>query len=52
MTKYVLLLMKWIYCHVYQINNQGNGKLNNYNTNNPYCFFVPKGVGISKKAGK
>ena len=26
-TLYVLLIVKWIYCHMYQGNSQGSGKL-------------------------
>ena len=33
-TNYVLLTTKRIYCHVYQGNSQGSGKLNGYSINN------------------
>ena len=39
MTKHVLLMTKQIHCHVYHGNSQGNGKLNNYSTNNPVMFL-------------
>ena len=38
-------MTKRIYCHVYQGNSQGSGKLNDYSINNAWCFFVPKGEG-------
>ena len=34
MTNKVLLMMKRFYCHVYQGNSQGSGKLNDYSINN------------------
>ena len=33
-TNKVLLMKKRIYCHVYQGNSQGSGKLNDYRINN------------------
>ena len=53
-TNYVLVMMKWNYCHMYHGNSQGSGKLNKYNiTNNPVILVVPKGKGntVSKQYG-
>ena len=33
-TNYVLLMIKYVDCHMYQGNSQGSGKLNNYSTDN------------------
>ena len=51
-TNYVSLMMKWVYCHMYQGNSQGSGKLNNYSTDNSQCFYVPEAWVISKQAEK